>query len=107
MSNRKVTTKTIRLMQEMSSTKTCREVAKILNYKTETLYNIAHRFGIKFTSKRCKYSSAVIKRIFLLKDKRKLTWYEVSQETGLTVNVCNYLYRKQKQCDAHHSSTTR
>ena len=42
----------------------------------------------------------------MLKDEQKLTWYEVSLATGLTVNVCNYLYRKQKQCDRHPSSTT-
>lgn len=107
MSNRKVTTKTIQFVRKMSTTKTCREIAKLLRYKPETLYNIAHRFGIKFTSKRCKYSSSVINRIFLLKDEQKLTWYEVSLATGLTVNVCNYLYRKQKQCDRHPSSTTR
>lgn len=106
MSNRKVTTKTIQFVRKMSTTKTCREIAKLLHYKPETLYNIAHRFGIKFTSKRCKYSPSVIKRIFMLKDEQKLTWYEVSLATGLTVNVCNYLYRKQKQCDRHPSSTT-
>ncbi|HDX9111793.1 TPA: hypothetical protein RQO74_000230 [Klebsiella michiganensis] len=107
MSNRKVTTKTIRLMQEMSSTKTCREIAKILNYKTENLYNIAHRFGIKFTSTRCKYSPAFIKKIVRLKEKQKLTWDEVSQTTGLTIGICRFLYGKQKQCDTHPSSTTR
>lgn len=106
MSNRKVTTKTIRVLKELSATMTGKDISKILNYKPATMYDVAYRYGIKFTSSKCRHSTETIQRITLLREEQKLKFREISEVTGLTTNVCIYLYGRRNKCDRHPSSTT-
>lgn len=106
MSNRKVTTKTLRVLRELSSTMTGKEASKVLNYKPATMYDVAYRYGIKFTSSKCRHSAETIQRIKSLREEQKLKFREISEITGFTTNVCIYLYGRRYICDRHPSSTT-
>ncbi len=107
MSNRKVTTKTIRILKELSSSMTGKDISRILDYKPATMYDVAYRYGIKFTASKCRHSSETIQRIKSLREEQKLKFREISEITGLTTNVCIYLYGRRDICDRHPSSTTR